>query len=122
MRKKDSGFTFLELGIIILVLAILTAITIPKFFDLMADAKIRATNAVAVSLSTANTTNYSLRKKSHNKGVPISNCQDVSKALSEPMKPGLAIVSQAVKLNTPTTCHLTGPDSTTATFTATGIN
>lgn len=121
MRKNDLGFTFLELGIIILVLAILTAITIPKFFDLMADAKIRATNAVATSLTTANTANYTLRKKSPKKGISVSNCQDISKTSSDALKPGYAIVSQKINMNETATCHLTGPNSTTATFTATGI-
>lgn len=121
MRQSQSGFTLVELVIVIIILGILAAVAVPKFIDLSSDAKTAATSSVAAALSAANSINYIARKANATKGVAISNCTDLSTALQGGLPTGYTIGSLAAAVDTTVSCTLTGPSSTTATFSATGI-
>jgi len=122
MRKMQEGFTLVELVIVIIILGLLAAVAVPKFIDLSSDAKTAATNSVAASLSAASSVNYAARKVNSTKGVAIANCTDVATALQGGLPTGYTITSAAAAVDTTVTCTLTGPSSTTATFSATGIS
>lgn len=117
-----QGFTLIELVIVIAIIGILSAVAIPKFIDLASNAQVAATTAIAGALSSANASNYGSRKASNSLGVAISNCSDVANALQGGLPSGYTITSGAVSADTSVSCTLTGPSSTTATFTATGIS
>jgi Tfp pilus assembly protein FimT len=120
--KEKFGFNFIILVIVIAVIAIIVAIAIPKFMNQPPATLSNATNAVAEALSAANSTNYASRKVDAKLGVPVTNCKDVAKALQKGLPGGYTIKSAAVAVDiTSTICILNGIDSTTATFTATGI-
>jgi MSHA pilin protein MshA len=51
--KKQSGFTLIELVIVIVILGILAATALPRFADLTQDARIAALNGVAGSVRSA---------------------------------------------------------------------
>lgn len=117
------GFTLIELVIVIAIIGILAAVAIPKFINLSSNAQTAATAAVAGALSAANSSNYASRKLSSSLGVPIANCTDMANALQGGALPsGYTITAAAVAADATVSCTLTGPGSTTATFSATGIS
>ena len=123
MMHKTLGFTLIELVIVIAIIGILAAVAIPKFINLSGTAQTNSTNAVAGALSAANSTNYAARSLNSANGVAVSNCTSVASALQGGALPsGYSITSASTTVGTDTTCTLTGPSSTSATFTATGIS
>lgn len=121
-RRQVQGFTLIELVIVIAIIGILSAVAIPKFINLSSNAQTAATSAIAGALGAANASNYAARKLSGSLGVAVTNCTSVSSALQGGLPSGYTITSAAVAADTDVTCTLTGPNSTTATFTATGIS
>lgn len=129
MQGKKLGFTLVELVIVIIILGILAAVAVPKFLDLSSntktaatDAKAATTNSVAASLAAANAVNYTARKANATKGIAVTNCTDVAKTLQGGLPAGYAITSASIAADATTSCTLSGPDSTTAMFNATGIS
>ncbi len=118
---RSQGFTLIELVIVIAIIGILAAVAIPNYINISGNAQIAATNAIAGALSAANASNYAARNLSNTFGVAVANCTDVASTLQGGLPTGYTITAATIAVGASVSCTLTGPSSSTAVFTATGI-
>lgn len=85
MKKAQSGFTLIELVMVIVILGILAAVALPKFVDLKSDAQMASMQGVAGAAASASAINYagcSISKTDTTKCTPVSTCDGIGAILS----------------------------------------
>lgn len=131
MKRKQTGFTMIELIVVIVILGILAATALPKFIDMSGSAKDSAIKGLAGSANSAMSINYAGCSATGNKAEAgkceiVTNCQHVSKLIqgapANTVAEGYTVASANIDpaLGTTAECEITSVDDATkkAKFTA----
>ena len=129
MKKRELGFTMIELIVVIVILGVLAATALPKFIDLNSDAKAAALKGVSGAAASAMTINYSgcavtQHVATAGKCVKVANSSTLGSILQGGLPAGYTVAAVALGTGSAgsngveATCTIAQTDgAATATFT-----
>jgi prepilin-type N-terminal cleavage/methylation domain-containing protein len=121
-KKKQSGFTLVELVVVVGVIGTLAVISIPKIIGTTTDARKAALAMVATSLTNASMQNYMMRGAGGTEvGETVAICAEVAKLLHGEVLPAGYVITHpdaSADSNGPNLSTTTAVDCDVSTTTA----
>lgn len=74
-NKKQSGFTLVELVVVVAVVGVLAVVATPKIMDVAGDARQATLNGIAGALTAATTRNFAQRSANKDTSSPYDNIE-----------------------------------------------
>lgn len=111
--SKQKGFTLIELVVVMVILGIIAAFAIPKYYDFTTQANIADLNGLAGAINSANVTAHGAALALSQTGGNIT-MEGTSVALAFGYPTGLGIINA---VNVSSAFSTTGSTATAATFT-----
>jgi len=118
--QRQSGFTLIELVVVIVILGILAAAAVPRFVDLQDEAAEASVEGIAGNLGSASAINYAAYKAESDDYVAVGNCNETEAALTDSLPADAEISDTSVNVNSTSECTVTYEDKS-ANFTVHGV-
>lgn len=119
--KRLSGFSLVEMALVIATSGMVAAVAAPRFIDVAGDTQKAATESLAALLNSASVMNFAKERAEAMSGIEVTACNDAARLLEDAsLLTDYRIASATIggEEGASVDCTLHGPDHTTAHFRA----